>query len=143
MSSKKRKRHTGLKIFLGIIVICIVGAVVFWPQIKKTTSKKAAEVVVEKMLDNKLSSDKAVYGKMTAKDIYNSMDTEDKQKVTDIITNHMTPDNVKNVEKYVASGDKAGLEKYAKDNLSTEETKTIQSMYEKYKEQLKSTTEQK
>jgi hypothetical protein len=43
------------------------------------------------------------------------------------------------VEQYVASGDKAGLEKYAKDNLSTEETQTIQNMYEKYKNQLSST----
>jgi hypothetical protein len=87
--SIRRKRHTGWKIFLCIVAVCLIGAVIFWPQIKKTTTKKAAEVVVEKMLDNKISSDKADYGKMTAKDIYNSMDTEDKQKVTDIITNHM------------------------------------------------------
>ena len=139
MSKRRKKKHTGLKIFLGLVVICIVGGIVFWPQIKGAASKKASEVVVEKILDNKLSSDKPVYGKFTAKDIYNKMDAADKQKVTDIITNHMTPQNVKNVEQYVASGDKAGLEKYAKDNLSTEETQTIQNMYEKYKNQLSST----
>jgi hypothetical protein len=138
MSKKRRKKHTGLKIFLCIVAICAVAGVVFWPQIKSVTSKKAAEVVVEKMLDNKLSSDKAVYGKLSAKDIYNSMDDTDKQKVTDIITDHMTPENIKNVQQYVTSGDKAGLVQYAKDNLSTEETKTIESMYEKYKDQLNS-----
>ena len=138
MSRKRRKKHTGLKIFLFIVVICIAGGIVFWKQIKSVTSQKAAEVVVEKLLDSKISSDKAVYGDLSAKDIYNSMDEADKQVVTDIITDHMTPDNIKNVEQYVTAGDSAGLEQYAKDNLSTEETQTIQNMYEKYKDQLNS-----
>lgn len=138
MSRKRRKKHTGLKILLFILVICIVGGIVFWKQIKSVTSQKAAEVVVEKLLDSKISADKAVYGDLTAKDIYNSMDDADKQVVTDIITDHMTADNIKNVEQYVTAGDTAGLEQYAKDNLSTEETQTIQNMYEKYKDQLNS-----
>ena len=138
MSRKRRKKHTGLKIFLFIVVICIAGGIVFWKQIKSVTSQKAAEVVVEKLLDSKISSDKAVYGDLSAKDIYNSMDEADKQVVTDIITDHMTTDNIKNVEQYVTAGDSAGLEQYAKDNLSTEETQTIQNMYEKYKDQLNS-----
>ena len=138
MSRKRRKKHTGLKIFLFIVVICIAGGIVFWKQIKSVTSQKAAEVVVEKLLDSKISSDKAVYGDLSAKDIYNSMDEADKQVVTDIITDHMTTDNIKNVEQYVTAGDTAGLEQYAKDNLSTEETQTIQNMYEKYKDQLNS-----
>lgn len=141
MSRKKRKKHTGLKIFLFLVVICIVGGIVFWKQIKSVTSQKAAEVVVEKLLDSKISSDKAVYGNLSAKDIYNSMDDADKQVVTDIITDHMTPENIKNVEQYVTSGDTAGLEQYAKDNLSTEETQTIQNMYEKYKDQLNETAQ--
>lgn len=141
MSRKKRKKHTGLKIFLFLVVICIVGGIVSWKQIKSVTSQKAAEVVVEKLLDSKISSDKAVYGNLSAKDIYNSMDDADKQVVTDIITDHMTPENIKNVEQYVTSGDTAGLEQYAKDNLSTEETQTIQNMYEKYKDQLNETAQ--
>lgn len=141
MSKGRKKKHTVRNIVLILLLLCIVGGVVFWQPIKNAASKKAAEVVVEKLLDDKIDSDQAVYGKLSAQDIYDSMDDADKEAVTDIVTDHMSAENIKNVEQYVASGDTAGLKAYVKETLSSEETQVIEDMYEKYKDQLGTTAE--
>ena len=132
-AKRRRKRHLGLKIFLGIVLIVVIVGFVLKDQITNKVKDKAAEVVVEKLLDEKIGADTAVYGNLTASDIYNSMDEADKETVKEIVENNLSQETVSQAADYLKSGDTAGLKEYVKDNLSEEEK---QDLYQKYKDQL-------
>lgn len=129
----RRKKHIGLKVFLVIIAIIIVAGVVCKEQIKNVIGDKVAEVAVEKLIDEKLNDDSLTYGDVSAKEILDNMDEEDKQTVTDIVKDNMTAENIKTAESYVKSGDTDGLKEYVKETLSEEDKATVTEMYEKYK----------
>lgn len=136
MSGKRRKKHTGLKIFLVIVVVLVAGVFLLKDQIISAVKDKAAEVVVEKLIDEKLNDDSLSYNGVSAKDIIDSMDEADKETITSVITNNMTEENISAVESYVKSGDTAGLKDYVKENLSETDKATVTDLYEKYKDQI-------
>ena len=136
MSAKRRKRHTGFKVFLIIVAVLAVSIFVLKDQIISAVKTKAAEVVVEKLLEEKLSDDSLSYNGVSAKDIMDHMDEADKETITSVITSNMTEENISAVESYVKSGDTAGLKDYVKDNLSETDKATVEDLYEKYKDQI-------
>lgn len=136
MAARRRKRHLGLKIFLGIVLVVVIVGFVMKDQISSGVKDKAAEVVVEKLLDEKIAKDTAVYGDKTASDIYESMDSEDQEAVKSIVEEHLDQETISEATSYLTSGDTAGLKEYVKENLSEEEKQEVQDLYEKYKDQL-------
>ena len=135
-AKRRRKRHLGLNIFLGMVLIVVLVGFVLKDQITNKVKDKAAEVVVEKLLDEKIGADTAVYGNLTASDIYDSMDEADKETVKDIVENNLSEETISQATDYLKKGDTAGLKEYVKENLSEEEKQEVQDLYQKYKDQL-------
>ena len=65
-----------------------------------------------------------------AQAIVDSIPEEDKQKVTEIAANHL--DQLPDAASYVQSGDVEGLTELLQENLTEEETSTIQDMMTQY-----------
>ena len=62
------------------------------------------------------------------------MSEEDRETVTDIITENLTPSTMNDVSEYIESGDKEGLMDYAEENLSEEDYEKLKELYKKYSE---------
>jgi hypothetical protein len=61
-----------------------------------------------------------------------SLTPEDKEAVTEIVENNITPDKVAAVNNYLQSGDYRGLITYAKQNLTPEEYSRLEQIYANY-----------
>ena len=132
----EKNNHTTLKIISGIIIVVLIAGFAARNTIKGYLKEKAASVIVEKLLDEKIANDKKMSG-VTAEELYDRMDVKDKQKVMDIITGNMTEENLKQVNFYLTNGDMSGLKQYVKGRLSSEDKATVQELYEKYKSLVK------
>ncbi len=69
-----------------------------------------------------------------ANEVLKSMSEEDRETVTDIITENLTPSTMNDVSEYIESGDKEGLMDYAEENLSEEDYEKLKELYKKYSE---------
>ena len=119
--TNERNNHKVLIVISGIVIVVLIAGFVGRNQIKGYVKEKAAVAIVEKLLDEKIANDKKISGRLNAKEIYDSMDEKDKQRVMDIITGNMTDENVKQVSSYITSGDMSGLKQYVKGSLSSED----------------------
>ncbi len=133
----EKSNHTALKVFAVILIIVLIAGFAARNRIKSFVKEKAAAVIVEKLLDEKITSDAKISGRLSAKEFYESMDEQDRQKVMDIITSNMTDENIRQVKSHITNGDMSGLKQYVKENLSGEDKAAVQKIYEKYKYKLK------
>jgi len=60
------------------------------------------------------------------------MSEEDKEKVSEIVAEHMDAETMTDVMEYVNKNDQAGLVEYAAKNFSPEEMNEFKDLYEKY-----------
>ena len=101
----------------------------------KDLTGKAKQKTVEltaKQLEQGLVSQLEAQGltQEQAQAIVDSIPEEDKQKVTEIAANHL--DQLPDAASYVQSGDVEGLTELLQENLTEEETSTIQDMMTQY-----------
>ena len=66
------------------------------------------------------------------KEALESMSEEDKEKVSEIVAEHMDAETMTDVMEYVNKNDQAGLVEYAAKNFSPEEMNEFKDLYEKY-----------
>lgn len=131
---RRRKRHTGLKIFLVLVLVLAAGGLIFRNQIKDTVKQKAAGVVMEQVVQQ--AGDLNLPGDIPVAEIYEKLDEEDKETLNEIIADHVTEETIQDVKEYVEDGDMQGLEQYVEENLTGEDNAKLQELYEKYKDQL-------
>lgn len=100
--------------------------------IKKKVVTEIAETIVEEAVKQ--------YGGDTAEDIQNIIDSveeEDKEKVTEILTDNLSLDSIGDVQSYIANNDARGLLEYAQDKLTAEEYSELTGIFEKYSGSIK------
>lgn len=131
---RRRKRHTGLKIFLVLVLVLAAGGLIFRNQIKDTVKQKAAGVVMEQVVQQ--AGDLNLPGDIPVAEIYEKLDEEDKEALNEIIADHVTEETIQDVKEYVEDGDMQGLEQYVEETLTGEDNAKLQELYEKYKDQL-------
>ena len=99
-------------IILGIVILLFINVAL--PIIKEEAKSKIAEKTVDVITDN---VDKIAGDNPEVKEIMESLSDEDKETVTEIISEHMDTETVTEVMEYVNEGDKDGLINYAVENL--------------------------
>lgn len=132
----RRKRHVVGKTILLLLAVLILTGVLCRNQIMRAVEKKASNVVVEKVLQEAIAADDDISGDVTAKEIMDSMEEEDKETVENIISEHLTEENINAAKEYVKANDMSGLAQYAKDTLDSDDMQTVYGLYEKYKNQI-------
>ncbi|MBO4457335.1 MAG: hypothetical protein J5802_06435 [Butyrivibrio sp.] len=114
------------------MVICIV-LILFvkfaFPMIVKKTKKAAADKAVDIMYEN---IDKIAGDNPEVKEALESISEEDKEKVSEILAEHMDANTMTEVAGYVNNNDQEGLVEYATENFSPEELAEFKDLYEKY-----------
>lgn len=127
---KKKKSFLGT-VFKTIVILGIIALIIYFAggYVKKKIEEKAAQEIVNQLA----ASDTALPDGESAKDVYNSMSDEDKQKVQDIVDNHLDAKTASDIQSYVTKGDTEGLKDYARQNLSSDEQQELLEMYDKYK----------
>ncbi len=132
---RKNNKEKALVKAIAVILILIVVVLLFiklgMPIVKKNLKKAAAEKTMDVIIDN---SDKIAAENPEVAKILDKLSDEDKEKVTQIIENHMDAESVKEVMGYVSEGDKESLIKYAAENLTPEEMLELANIYGKYAE---------
>ncbi len=126
------KNSTFGKVMISIIIIGIVFLIFInyvYPVVKKKVSEVAAQKTVEIITDN---VDKIAGDNPEVSQFIESISEEDKEKVTQIISEHMDAETVTEVMGYVKDGDKNALIDYAQENLSPSEIAELMQIYGKY-----------
>ena len=117
--------------FAAVILVLVVFIKVAIPAVKHKAKEAVAEKAVETVFEN---AGKIPGAGEKIEEITSKMSEEDKQKVTEIVEEHMDAETVTEVMQYVNEGDESGLMQYAAENLSPEEIKELTDMYQKYKD---------
>ena len=114
-------------VILGTVILLFINIAL--PMLKESVKHVAAEKTVDVITENaeKLAGDNPKVAKALE-----NMSDEDKEVVTQIVENHMDPEEVAEVTGYINDGDKEGLMKYAVENLSPEELAQLAKLYSKY-----------
>ena len=129
---RDRNRFVFGKFIFTLMVVCLVLMMfikVALPKLVKKAKKAAADKAVEIMYDN---VEKIAGKNPKVKEALESMSEEDKEKVSEIVAEHMDAETMTDVMEYVNKNDQAGLVEYAAKNFSPEEMNEFKDLYEKY-----------
>lgn len=138
--SRRKKTNTGLVVGIifavaGIITLMIVLFMVgTWQDLKKNVADRAADMVVEKAVEQAMQSQGIPADDPAVREVLEQIDPADKQAVSDIIVNHFDADTVTEVTGQLVSGDSSAAMETMRENLSEEEMQTLLDMAEKYPE---------
>ena len=147
----RNRRNSGGNAFITVVLIIAVLllGVIAVLYTNNPIKRKLVSMAVNKMLDEKIenmesSSDSdpseeagnrdVSSAEKKANEVLKSMSEEDRETVTDIITENLTPSTMNDVSEYIESGDKEGLMDYAEENLSEEDYEKLKELYKKYSE---------
>lgn len=133
-ASKQGKSSTFGKLMISVMVLGIVLLIFInyaLPMLKESASKVVADKTVDLITEN---AEKIAEGNPEIKQFLENMSEEDKETVSEIISEHTDAETVSEVIGYVNSGDKESLIEYATQNLSPEEISTLMELYGKYSE---------
>ncbi len=134
---KKKRRHIGLLVVTGVLVISsgilFVGKDIILQQVKV----KAAKEIGKKLLTEQFGKTIDVGGQqIDVSEIVEDMDQEDVETITGIAEKYISPENIKQAAGMAANGDVEGLKDLAGDQVSEEDMAQLQDLYEKYKDQI-------
>ena len=135
MSRQRKKRHIVLKCILAILILGGAALYICRDQVKSVVTKKAASVVAEKLIEEKLANEVEIPSGLDVSSMIETMDDADVATVTDIVEENMDEETVSDVTSYITSGDMTGLKQYVKDTLDGEDETKITEIYDKYKDQ--------
>ncbi len=135
--NNRKKSGNGGALIRFILTLAVLSIVVFificyaFPIIKNSAKKAAAEKTVDVITEN---IDAIAGDNEQIKEVVDKMSEEDKETVTEIVTEHMDTETMTEVMDYVNKKDKDGLVRYATENLSEEEISELLEIYSKYSE---------
>lgn len=138
MSEKTKSAYprTGLqKLLVAIIALIIIGVIVKL-FIYQPFRERIVYSMAEKFIQAEIASDSELEESISAQEIMDSMNEEDREILTQIISENISPDAISDISSYLASGDLEGLKNYAKNTLSDAELQQIRDLYAKYKNQI-------
>ncbi len=114
-------------IILGVITLLFINVIL--PRMKNKIKEVAAEKTVDIITQN---AEKIAGENPEVAQFLESISDEDKETVTEIISEHMDAETVTEVMEYVKDGNKEELIKYAQDNLSESEISDLMEIYGRY-----------
>ncbi|MBR4668873.1 MAG: hypothetical protein IKO76_08970 [Butyrivibrio sp.] len=114
-------------IILGVITLLFINVIL--PRMKNKIKEVTAEKTVDIITQN---AEKIAGENPEVAQFLESISEEDKETVTEIISEHMDAETVTEVMEYVKDGNKEELIKYAQDNLSESEISDLMEIYGKY-----------
>ena len=137
VNKKPAKRHKNSAfgrlmlslVTLGTVILLFINIAL--PMLKDSVKHAAAEKTVDIITEH---ADKIAADNPKVAEAIENMSEEDKEVVTQIVENHMDPEEVAEVTGYINDGDKEGLMKYAVENLTPEELAQLAELYSKYSE---------
>lgn len=134
---KKKRRHIGLLVVTGVLVISagilFVGRDVILQQVKV----KAAKEIGKKLLTEQFGKTIDVGGQqIDVSEVVEDMDQEDVETITGIAEKYISPENIKQAADMAASGDMEGLRSLAEGQLTEEDKNELMGLYQKYKDQI-------
>ncbi len=114
-------------IILGIVILIFInyGLPLLKQEVSHVAAKKTVDVITE-------HADKIAQDNPEVAQVLESLSEEDKETVTEIISEHMDTETVTEVMEYVEEGNKEALVEYATENLSPEEIEELIKIYGKY-----------
>ena len=133
---RRKKRHP---ILLGVTIaffLGISGLYICRDQVKDLVVQKAASVAAEKLFEEKLHNSGLLPNNVKVSDVMDSVDKEDMKKITTIVEENLTQENIDAMTEYAKNRDKEGLKNYVKSTLNEQQQAEITSIYNKYKDQL-------
>lgn len=141
MSKKKKKKKSIIhKILPVVFTLLIIAVILILTKIYvyEPFKKQAVSTLTEKLFQSQISADTTLPDGTTvnAKEILDSMSSDDQETVQDIIDNHISPSTIKEASSYLSNGDTEGLKNYAESMLSDSEIQEVEALYEKYKDQI-------
>ncbi len=96
---------------------------------KKEVLKSVAKTIVDKAVDQYAGN-----ASSEVKEILDSVSEEDKDRVTDIMIDNISIEDIPDVESYISNKDVNGLKDYAKEKLTEEDYSELTGILEKYSE---------
>lgn len=141
MAKKKKKKKSIIHKILPVVFTLVIIAVILILTkiyVYEPFKKQAVSTLTEKLLQSQISADTTLPDGTTvnAKEILDSMSSDDQETVQNIIDNHISPSTIKEASSYLSSGDTEGLKSYAESMLSDSEIQEVEELYEKYKDQI-------
>ena len=133
---RRKKRHP---ILLGVTIaffLGISGLYICRDQVKDLVVQKAASVAAEKLFEEKLHNSGLLPNNVKVSDVMDSVDKEDMKKITTIVEENLTQENIDAMTEYAKNRDKEGIKNYVKSTLNEQQQAEITSIYNKYKDQL-------
>lgn len=140
--SRRKKKGTGVIIFLGVvIVVCVVVLVGLvkgnlGDGIKNVVVEKATEQIMEQAVQKALEDAGDPQAAAKAKEIINNMDEADKQQAEEIIEKYADTDMLSDCMDIVSDGvtdeSIAQVKDYLQESVSSEDIEKLQELYEKY-----------
>jgi len=128
---RRRRRHNFAGIFIQIlIVLLIIGGLIYYGRgfVKQKVEDKVAESIVTQIA----GSESSLSNGKSAREVYQSMSTQDQKKIQTIVDDHLDSQTASKVQQYITKGDTQGLKEYAQNSLTTEERAQLKELYEKY-----------
>lgn len=147
----EKRRHPVRKLLITLLILIIAAGCVkvfLWDNIMDKILAKTYSQAVQSTSSNAGNSSSGSTGNSAgtsanssvnastaaeaAENVYNSMSSADKAKVRSIVISHATPSNISKVYSYIKNNDTAGLEQFAKQNLTDSEKQELYQLYQKY-----------
>ena len=128
---RRRRRHNFAGIFIQIlIVLLIIGGLIYYGRgfVKQKVEDKVAESIVTQIA----GSESSLSNGKSAREVYQSMSTQDQKKIQTIVDDHLDSQTASKVQQYITKGDTQGLKEYAQNSLTEEERAQLRELYEKY-----------
>ena len=128
---RRRRRHNFAGIFIQIlIVLLIIGGLIYYGRgfVKQKVEDKVAESIVTQIA----GSESSLSNGKSAREVYQSMSTQDQKKIQTIVDDHLDSQTASKVQEYITKGDTQGLKEYAQNSLTEEERAQLRELYEKY-----------
>ncbi len=129
MAKTKERNYNFLAVILAILTTLLILGLALYFIAYRPLKEKAVNRIAQQMLQSEISAD----DNMSVEDIIDSMSSEDKETLNELIDKHITPATAAKASKYLASGDTQGLKDYAKSILTEEEIDEVRELYKKYK----------
>ena len=124
-----------IRVLVIIALILILGGFCIHQFVLRPAKKMVAEKITENVLEQALTQAGVTEDvSEKAKEIMDSMSSEDKAKVEKIVDQHASVAEITEAGKIYKSQGASGLKEYAKENLTEDEMKEIRGLYDKYKD---------
>lgn len=124
------------KLVLLTLVLILIGSVGLisynWDTVSANLKMKTTEKVLDEVANNVLDLD------MDVSKVMDTLDSEEKEELVDLMSSYVTDSNVKKIASYVTSGDLSGAKSYVMDLVQEEDVDRVMELYQSHESEIKS-----